>query len=169
MACNFSQLRRRQSSGSLHKARPTEEEFKDQFYRNVREKYYWYVLTRLAMMALTWFQRTRSRSRSIGKYQYEGGSARLMKIKQIKQNTEANYQTIHGTNIEPRKPLRVAFSQVSKVSNGMSIWICFNFLTIFSLKGWFRHFRWRCSGGYQGGRWGGGGRRREERWCLWAW
>ena len=37
MACNFSQLRRRQSSGSLHKGaqRPTEEEFKDQFYRNV--------------------------------------------------------------------------------------------------------------------------------------
>ena len=35
MACNFSQLRRRQSSGSLHKAR-TEEDFKDQFYRNVR-------------------------------------------------------------------------------------------------------------------------------------
>ena len=42
-------------------------------------------------------QRTRSRSRSIGKY--EGGSARLQKIKQIRaeQNTEANYQTIHGT------------------------------------------------------------------------
>ena len=35
MACNFSQLRRRQSSGSLHKAR-TEEDFKDQFYRNVK-------------------------------------------------------------------------------------------------------------------------------------
>ena len=40
-----------------------------------------------------------------------------MKIKQIKQNTEANYQTIHGTNIEARKPLRVAFSQVAKVKN----------------------------------------------------
>ena len=34
MACNFSQLRRRQSSGSLNKAK-TDEDFKDQFYRSV--------------------------------------------------------------------------------------------------------------------------------------
>ena len=34
MACNFSQLRRRQSSGSLNKAK-TDDELKDQFYRSV--------------------------------------------------------------------------------------------------------------------------------------
>ena len=72
------------------------------------KSYFWY------------FQRTRSRSRSIGKY--EGGSARLQKIKQLKQtnNSETNYQTIHGTGIEPRKPLRVAFSQVERVSEMFS-------------------------------------------------
>ena len=34
MACNFSQLRRRQSSGSLNKGK-TDDDFKDQFYRSV--------------------------------------------------------------------------------------------------------------------------------------
>ena len=43
-----------------------------------------------------------------------------MKIKQIKQNTEANYQTIHGTNIEARKPLKVAFSQMAKVKQNLT-------------------------------------------------
>ena len=43
----------------------------------------------------------------------------MMKIKQmkeLKQNSEANYKTIHGTGIEQRKPLRVAFSQIEKVT-----------------------------------------------------
>ena len=83
MACNFSQLRRRQSSGSLHKAK-TDEDFKDQFYRSVsqlwREKYL------LAGDNICHFQRLRSRSRSIGKY--EGGSARLQKIRQVRRRNE---------------------------------------------------------------------------------
>ena len=55
-----------------------------------------------------------------------------MKIKQIKQNTEANYQTIHGTGIEPRKPLRVAFSQVAKVN--IFCEACYHFFIYFYLK-----------------------------------
>lgn len=36
-------------------------------------------------------------------------------MSQLKQTSEANYQTIHGTGIEQRKPLRVAFSPLEKV------------------------------------------------------
>ena len=41
MACNFSQLKRRQSSNSLlgKKKSVTEEDIKDQFYRQVRDLY----------------------------------------------------------------------------------------------------------------------------------
>ena len=83
----------------------------------------WVVLERGILLSgdeFSHFQRLRSRSRSIGKY--EGGSARLQKIRQIKQNTEANYQTVHGTGIEQRKPLKVAFSPLEKASQPIS-WI----------------------------------------------
>jgi len=95
MACNFSQLKRRQSSNSLlgKQKSVTEEDIKDQFYR----------------------QRVRSRSKSIGKLDGE----RVQKLKQIRQNTEANYQTIHA-GIEPRKPLKVAFSPIEKAESGGS-------------------------------------------------
>jgi len=93
MACNFSQLKRRQSSNSLlgKQKSVTEEDLKDQFYR----------------------QRVRSRSRSIGKFE---GRERIQKLKQIRQNTETNYQTIHA-GIEPRKPLKVAFSPLEKAES----------------------------------------------------
>ena len=73
-----------------------------------------------------------------------------MKIKQIKQNTEANYQTIHGTGIEPRKPLRVAFSQVAKVN--IFCEACYYFLHLLLLEGGFCYLRRRRAGGHQRGR-----------------
>jgi len=92
MACNFSQLKRRQSSNSLQGKNKTEADIKDDFYR----------------------QRVRSRSRSIGRF--EGGRERVQKLKQIRLNTEANYQTIHA-GVEPRKPLKVAFSSLEKADS----------------------------------------------------
>lgn len=97
MACNFSQLRRRQSSNSLlgqavkRQQSVTEEDLKESYYRH----------------------RLRSRSRSIGKYEVGAGRERIQRLAEVRANTEANYQTIHA-GVEPRKPLKVAFSALEK-------------------------------------------------------
>ena len=61
----------------------TEDDIKDQFYRQVREG------EGARFLSFCHLQRVRSRARSIGKFE---GRERVQKLKQIRQNTEANYQ-----------------------------------------------------------------------------
>ncbi|XP_023338073.1 sodium-dependent neutral amino acid transporter B(0)AT2, partial [Eurytemora carolleeae] len=59
----------------------------------------------------------RARSRSVGKLEagFSGGRERILKLKQLRQNAQTNYQTITaGMQPEVRKPLRVAFTPLDQ-------------------------------------------------------
>ena len=126
MACNFSQLKRRQSSNSLlgKKKSVTEEDIKDQFYRQVTDcdrfvflsscfalltegqkqvKKYWKVWGRKRTRSEVETDPTKYRGKLWGEW-----SLTIFFLFSL-------FQTIHA-GIEPRKPLKVAFSPIEKVS-----------------------------------------------------